>query len=139
MRNALAALVGFGLVSIFGTGAAFADTSTYNSYKNINEHGSRVTNIDVDVESKTLTVADSQSIKMEANLGDVNVVNIKFDGTNFTGSGHSSNNRPVDPVVYGSFSKERSVNTTTENVSIDTLETVNFNSHEYVHTVGTDY
>ena len=45
----------------------------------------------------------SQSLKMEANFGDVNDARVRFDGDSFSGSATSFNRRPVDPVAIGSF------------------------------------
>lgn len=47
----------------------------------------------------------SSALKLEANFGDVNITNVKFNNGSWSGNAHSSNNRPVDPVSLGAFSE----------------------------------
>ena len=136
MRNLITTLVSFALLSIFGASSAFAGTEAFNSYKTTNEHGYRNTTINVDIDSSEYSVVDSQTIKIEADKGTTNIVNVSFDGDKFTGTGHSSNQVAVDPVVIGTYTSEYSTKTTNEAVSIDTEEYAKFNSHDYTHTVG---
>ena len=135
MRKFLSAIVTLILLSVFGA-PAFAGTEAFNSYKHTNEYGTRETTINIQQDNYTHSVIDSQSIKMEADLGDVNIVNISFDGDQFTGTAHSSNQRPVDPVVYGTYTSERTVSTSSEWVDVNTVESVTFDSSDYTHTVG---
>ena len=132
MRNVITSAVALTLIA---AGSANAN-SVYNRYSNRHETG----NSKLKVESVRTEVGTEYgrdlSIKMEADLGDINRADISFDGTNFTGSAHSSNRRPVDPVVYGTFTEDITNTSFVEVTETTFTENVNFTDEIYTHTVG---
>ena len=123
------------LATVF-LGARAEANSVYNRYENTTETGHSTLKVD-----STRTEAGSFSrrdvgIKLEADLGDVNITNISFDGYNFTGDAHSSNNRPVDPVSIGTYTEDIETGTYTDVTVTDFDEVRYFDSEIYTHEIG---
>jgi len=134
---ASAAVAGMGLNATEAT----ANNSVFNRYENRNIYnGSSHTEVNSKVDSISKTITDSTSIKVEAvaDLGDTNVANVNFDGTNFKANAHSSNRRPVDPqaVIYYTEVNQQDINTTREWTNVSILEKYNFSGNEREHEVG---
>lgn len=134
-------LISVALLSIFGATSAFAGTSAYNSYTTTNEWGARDTDINVNQVNVDASEINSQTVKFEADQGQVNSVNVSFDGSSFSGNAHSRDaGRGSDSaVVYGTSTTEQTFTTGVETVNVQTTESVTFDSHDYTHTVGSEY
>ncbi len=116
--------------------AAMADTSTSNSWTTRTESGhgwSETTGIR---EVRGSQVNESQSLKLEADKGDFNSASLRFDGRGFSGSASSSNQRPVDPVVYGSFVRQTENLQVFEKSTMNGGENYNFGTNTFTHSVG---
>jgi hypothetical protein len=144
MRNLTIALL-----TVVGTfavaGNAFAgETSAYNSYTTTHQYnGHSVTNVDASVNSHEVQTTLSSTTKVEAvaDLGDINVASVRYDGKNFSASADSRNGRPVDPVatIYVSTVNQNSVKTITESADIDTTSSYDFSSTNFTHEVGNKF
>jgi hypothetical protein len=92
----VATILTIGFASQAIAGSSVSNTRTHRVTKGT---GSVVTNFHR--QASGVQINRSNGLKIDAEGGDVNVVNLKFDGHKFTGSGHSSNNNPTDPFVAG--------------------------------------
>jgi hypothetical protein len=137
MKLKVAALAVIGVVA--SAGSAMADTSVTNTWNNRHDYngmGTRETTVNRMVTGSQIN--ESQSIKFVADKGTFNTVNIRFDGTKYTGSGTSSNQQPVDPVVYSSYVKQTENLQISETVNSFNNETYQFNANSYSHSVSAE-
>ena len=132
MRNVITSAVALTLIAASSANA----NSVYNQYTNRHETGTSKLRVDAVRTEVGTEYSRDLSAKLEANLGDVNEVNLSFDGTNFTGDAHSSNRRPVDPVVYGTFTEDITNAAFVEQTNTTFTENTNFTEDTYIHTVG---
>lgn len=135
MRNQIISALTIAALSLPTVASA---NSVYNRYETTNEVGTRDVQVDrVRVENGTINDIDV-SIKLEADKGDFNSANINFDGKGFTGSASSSNSRPVDPVVYGTFTRTETNTNFSQTDNTKLTESVKFTGNIYQHSVGND-
>lgn len=120
----------------FAESAFAGGTSTTNSYTNRVQHGTGQTQVKIDRHAVGQQVNASQSIKAETYGGTTNISQVKFDGTNLTGSAWSSNNVTVDPVAQISYSSQKENVQYTETQKIGQNEKYNFSQTDYSHTVS---
>lgn len=102
-------------------GSSVSNTRTHRVTRGT---GSVVTNFSR--EASSIQVNKSQGIKMDAEGGDVNIVDVHFNGTNFTATGHSSNQVPVDPFVAATYTTQREIVRSNETLSQQAVENYRF-------------
>jgi hypothetical protein len=101
--------IGASLLSILIAAPSFAQVRVGVDNNIRQTHGTSWSNQDLKIDETTkfnsTTEVDgtTQTIKLEA-FGERAAVNLKFDGSTFTGGATASNITPVDPVVIGLFS-----------------------------------
>ena len=132
MRNVITSAVALTLIA---AGSANAN-SVYNRYETRNEHGRSNLQVESIRTEAGVEIDRDLSIKMLSDAGDINTADISFDGSSFTGSAHSSNRRPVDPIVKGTFTETLTNTAFTELTKTSFTENVNFDAHIYEHETG---
>ena len=127
------------VIALTAAAPAFAGTSVTNSTtvrKVYGGTGSVTTNLNR--VTSGVQINTSQSLKMEADGGTRNIVNVGFNGHKLTGTAHSSNTQPIDPYAIGTYSSQYERLNVTETLNVNAVETYNFRETMRDHTVSSD-